>query len=123
MLPAIPSPLASSPDSSPGASILVDTMGDPLSPPSVDSEYVNDIDKGQGQILEVIKIMGFPQTIPDEHFQEFFKDELQNRFRVRKKGSRELHKLACNINYDQPSSSNSTSPIPLKHRPHGKAHL
>ncbi|KAL4178867.1 hypothetical protein AMTRI_Chr13g84330 [Amborella trichopoda] len=75
-------------------------MGDPLSPPSVDSNFVDGIDKGHGQILEVMKVMGFPQTERNEHFQEFFKDELNDRVRVSKKGSRELANLACNINYD-----------------------
>ncbi|KAL4187931.1 hypothetical protein AMTRI_Chr09g41600 [Amborella trichopoda] len=101
VLPAIPSPLPASLGSSLGGFVSVDTMGDTLSPPSVDSKYFDSIDAGKSHIQDIMKVMGFPQPDPDEHFQEFFKAELQDRVRVSKKGSRKLANLACSINYDR----------------------
>ncbi|KAL4188930.1 hypothetical protein AMTRI_Chr08g204530 [Amborella trichopoda] len=80
-------------------------MGDPLSPPSVDSDYVNGVDTGQGQIREILRFIGFPNP-PEGPFTEFFKVKAQPRVRVSKKSSREISKLVSTINYDRPSSSN-----------------
>ncbi|KAL4202996.1 hypothetical protein AMTRI_Chr02g266290 [Amborella trichopoda] len=79
-------------------------MGDPLLPPSVDSDYVNGVDASQGQIHEVLRVIGFPNP-PKGPFTEFFKAEAQSRVRVSKKSSREISNLVSTINYDRPSSS------------------
>ncbi|KAL4192664.1 hypothetical protein AMTRI_Chr06g195370 [Amborella trichopoda] len=82
-------------------------MGDPLSPPSVDSDYVNRI-----------YLWGFLETGPEGPFLEFFKADLQSRVWVSKKGTCELANLVSSINYDRPSSSNlSFSPILPKDDP------
>ncbi|KAL4193435.1 hypothetical protein AMTRI_Chr06g199350 [Amborella trichopoda] len=56
VLPALPSPVALSPSDSFDSLLSVDTMWDPMSPPSVDLDYVNSIDKGQGKIRDVMKV-------------------------------------------------------------------
>ncbi|KAL4205229.1 hypothetical protein AMTRI_Chr01g113480 [Amborella trichopoda] len=102
----IPSPLASSLDFSPRATVSIDTMGDPLSPLSMDSEYVDGIDARQGQIQEVMKDWASHKWNRTNTFRSSF-----GRVRVSKKG------------YDRPSSSsNSTPQIPPKHRPPDEAH-
>ncbi|KAL4196878.1 hypothetical protein AMTRI_Chr04g248480 [Amborella trichopoda] len=82
-------------------------MRDPTSPLSVDSDFVNGIDRGQGKILDVMQVMGFPRFGPDGPLREFFSARIQTRFRISKKGSRELANLAYNINYDRASSSST----------------
>ncbi|XP_020531123.1 uncharacterized protein LOC110008402 [Amborella trichopoda] len=82
-------------------------MRDPTSPLSVDSDFVNGIDRGQGKILDVMQVMGFPRFGPDGPLHEFFSARIQTRFRISKKGSRELANLAYNINYDRASSSST----------------
>ncbi|KAL4197581.1 hypothetical protein AMTRI_Chr04g188960 [Amborella trichopoda] len=95
-------------------------MGDPLSPPLVDCDYINGIDAAQGQIKDAMKVMGFPQTGPEGPFLEFFKANLQSRVWVSKNGTCELANLACSINYNTPSSSNlSLFSILLKDHPKG----
>ncbi|KAL4185552.1 hypothetical protein AMTRI_Chr10g231230 [Amborella trichopoda] len=93
-----------------------------LSPPlpPVDSNFVNGVNEGQGQIRDVLRVRGFPQAGPDGPFLDFFKDDLKPRVLACKKGTRELANLACTINFDRPSSSNlSLSFILLKDHPTG----